>query len=168
MDARGCCASVRIVEKGATKPVVIEVDMVVVSCGVRPRDELARGCGLEVGERTGGVKVDGGLRSSDPVIYALGEVAPVGGAPGDFLSAGGLVTAPRRPGETAAGDLTLLQVREDGSGMLVTTTDAFAMQDLVTGEKTAIIINAGAENPATIPAAGDAGKRMACGVIGAG
>jgi len=96
------------------------------------------------------------------------SVAPVGGAPGDFLSAGGLVTAPRRPGETAAGDLTLLQVREDGSGMLVTTTDAFAMQDLVTGEKTAIIINAGAENPANIPAPGDAGKRLACGVIGAG
>ncbi|MEI7717183.1 MAG: superoxide dismutase family protein [Mycobacterium sp.] len=96
------------------------------------------------------------------------SVAPVGGAPGDFLSAGELVAAPRRGGETAAGDLTLLQVREDGSGMLVTTTDAFAMQDLVTGEKTAIIINAGAENPANIPAAGDAGKRLACGVIGAG
>jgi NAD(P)H-nitrite reductase large subunit len=42
--------------------------------GVRPRDELARGCGLEVGER-GGVVVDDGLRTSDPDIFAVGEVA---------------------------------------------------------------------------------------------
>ena len=69
--------------------------------------------------------------------------------------------------EPAAGDLTLLQVRKDGSGTLVTTTDAFAMQDLLTGDKTAIIINAGAENPANITT-GEPGKRLACGVIGAG
>ena len=30
--------------------------------------------------------------------------------------------------------------------MLVTTTDAFTMDDLMTGEKTAIIIHAGADN----------------------
>jgi len=95
------------------------------------------------------------------------SVAPTGGAPGDFLSAGELLTVPGRPAEPAAGDLTLLQVRNDGSGTLVTTTDAFSMQDLLTGDKTAIIINAGAENPANIPA-GDPGKRLACGVIGAG
>ena len=95
------------------------------------------------------------------------SVAPTGGAPGDFLSAGELFAAPGRPAEPAAGDLTLLQVRKDGSGTLVTTTDAFAMQDLLTGEKTAIIINAGAENPANITT-GEPGKRLACGVIGAG
>ena len=46
LDARGRCASVRLVEKGATEPVVIEVNTVVVPFGVRLRDELARGCGL--------------------------------------------------------------------------------------------------------------------------
>ena len=35
----------------------LEVDLLIVSCGIRPRDELARGCGLELGEK-GGVKVE--------------------------------------------------------------------------------------------------------------
>ena len=36
------------------------VDMVVISAGIRPRDELARNCGLEVGV-PGGVVVDDSL-----------------------------------------------------------------------------------------------------------
>ncbi|MCV7098967.1 superoxide dismutase[Cu-Zn] [Mycobacterium palustre] len=114
------------------------------------------------------------------------SVAPTGGAPGDFLSAGGHFQAPGHSGEPASGDLTSLQVRKDGTGTLVTTTDAFAMEDLTSGEKTAIIIHAGADNFANIPSdrynqtngtpgpdettmtTGDAGKRVACGVIGAG
>jgi nitrite reductase (NADH) large subunit len=74
----GKVVGIKVVEKGAAEPVTIEVDMVVVSCGVRPRDELAKGCGLETGGR-GGIKVDVGLRSSDPSIYAIGEVAAIGG-----------------------------------------------------------------------------------------
>ena len=52
----------------------LDVDMVVISAGIRPRDELARACGLEVGQR-GGVVVDDDLRTSDPDIFAIGEVA---------------------------------------------------------------------------------------------
>ena len=52
----------------------LEVDMVIVSAGIRPRDELARECGLDVGER-GGVAVNDHLQTSDPDIYAIGEVA---------------------------------------------------------------------------------------------
>ncbi len=52
----------------------LDVEMVIVSAGIKPRDELARACGLEVGQR-GGVVVDDGLRTSDPDIYAIGEVA---------------------------------------------------------------------------------------------
>ena len=114
------------------------------------------------------------------------STAPTGGAPGDFLSAGGHFQAPGHSDEPASGDLTSLEVRKDGSGMLVTTTDAFAMDDLLTGEKTAIIIHAGADNFQNIPRdrytqtnrtpgpdkttmdTGDAGKRVACGVVGAG
>ena len=52
----------------------LDVDMIIVSAGIRPRDELARSCGLDVGER-GGVTVDDTLRTSDPDIYAIGEAA---------------------------------------------------------------------------------------------
>ncbi|AMV38400.1 nitrite reductase large subunit NirB [Planctomyces sp. SH-PL62] len=52
----------------------LEVGMVVVSAGIRPRDELARACGLEIGPR-GGVVVDDGMWTSDPEILAVGEVA---------------------------------------------------------------------------------------------
>jgi nitrite reductase (NADH) large subunit len=52
----------------------IDAEMVVVSAGIRPRDELAKACGLQVGER-GGVVVDDLLRTSDPSIFAIGEVA---------------------------------------------------------------------------------------------
>jgi Cu-Zn family superoxide dismutase len=114
------------------------------------------------------------------------STAPTGGAPGDFLSAGGHFQAPGHSAEPASGDLTSLEVRKDGVGMLVTTTDAFTMDDLLSGEKTAIIIHADADNFAHIPpdrykqtngtpgpdqitmSTGDAGKRVACGVIGAG
>ena len=56
----------------------VRADVVVISAGIRPRDELARGCGLECGER-GGVRVDDDLRTSDSRIFALGEVALHGG-----------------------------------------------------------------------------------------
>ena len=52
----------------------LAVDMVVISAGIRPRDELARACGLAIGRR-GGVVVDDTMRTSDPDIFAVGEVA---------------------------------------------------------------------------------------------
>jgi NAD(P)H-dependent nitrite reductase large subunit/NAD(P)H-dependent nitrite reductase small subunit len=52
----------------------LPVDMIIVSAGIRPRDELAKECGLAVGER-GGVLINGKLETSDPSIYAIGEVA---------------------------------------------------------------------------------------------
>jgi nitrite reductase (NADH) large subunit len=52
----------------------LDVEMVVISAGIKPRDDLARACGLMVGQR-GGVVVDDFLRTSDPDILAIGEVA---------------------------------------------------------------------------------------------
>lgn len=52
----------------------LETDMIVFSAGIRPRDELARVCGLAIGER-GGVEIDEQCRTSDPHIYAIGECA---------------------------------------------------------------------------------------------
>jgi nitrite reductase (NADH) large subunit len=52
----------------------LDVDLVIVSAGIRPRDELAAAAGLVRGER-GGVVVDDALATSDPRIFAIGEVA---------------------------------------------------------------------------------------------
>ena len=52
----------------------LEIDVIVFSAGIRPRDELARAAGLVVGER-GGIAIDDACRTSDPNIYAIGECA---------------------------------------------------------------------------------------------
>ncbi|WP_433759330.1 nitrite reductase large subunit NirB [Nocardia sp. CA-135398] len=57
---------------------VIEAGLVVFSAGVRPRDQIARDSGIEVGPR-GGIITDLGLQTSDPNIYAIGECAAVEG-----------------------------------------------------------------------------------------
>jgi len=53
---------------------ILEVDMLVISAGIRPRDELAKLAGLEVGMR-GGIVVNDEMRTSDPSIFAIGECA---------------------------------------------------------------------------------------------
>jgi Cu-Zn family superoxide dismutase len=119
----------------------------------------------------------------NPGFHGL-HVHSVGKCEGDFTSAGGHFQVAGRSGHPASGDLSSLQVRGDGSAMLVTTTDAFTAQDLLGGEKTAIIIHEKSDNFANIPPdryqqvpggapgpdemtmkTGDAGKRVACGVI---
>jgi Cu-Zn family superoxide dismutase len=92
------------------------------------------------------------------------SVAPSGGPPGNFLSAGGHYQAPGHTGKPESGDLTSLEVRSDGSGYLVTTTDAFTRDDLLAGNKTALMLH-GAED-SSMP--GMAMDRVACGVIGTG
>ena len=52
----------------------IDVDMLVISAGIKPRDELAKECGLEVGPR-GGIVVNERLQTNDEDIYAIGECA---------------------------------------------------------------------------------------------
>ena len=121
-------------------------------------------------------------------LHSIGKceansVPPTGGPSGDFNSAGGHFQAPGHTGEPASGDLTSLEVRSDGSAMLVTTTNAFTAADLLAGEKTALIIHEGPDNFGNIPtrytqsngapgpdqetlATGDSGKWVACGVIG--
>jgi NADPH-dependent 2,4-dienoyl-CoA reductase/sulfur reductase-like enzyme/rhodanese-related sulfurtransferase len=50
----------------------LPADLVVLGIGVRPNVELARSAGLEIGP-TGGIKVDGTMRTSDPEIFAAGD-----------------------------------------------------------------------------------------------
>ncbi|BBZ35500.1 superoxide dismutase[Cu-Zn] [Mycolicibacterium confluentis] len=148
--------------------------------------EFSSGYATVTVETTGTGKLAPGFHGLH--IHSVGKcepnsVAPNGGAPGDFNSAGGHFQVPGHSGHPASGDLSSLQVREDGSAKLVTTTDAFTEEDLLAGGKTAIIIHEKADNFANIPperynqvngtpgpdettmATGDAGKRVACGVI---
>ncbi|MBF4469794.1 nitrite reductase large subunit NirB [Flavobacterium sp. HJJ] len=53
---------------------LLKVDMLVISAGIKPRDELGRVSGLEVGVR-GGIVVNNKMQTSDPNIYAIGEAA---------------------------------------------------------------------------------------------
>ncbi|MDF1688963.1 MAG: nitrite reductase large subunit NirB [Cycloclasticus sp.] len=52
----------------------IETDVILFSAGIRPRDDIARDCGLTLGER-GGIVVDNNCQTSDEDIYAIGECA---------------------------------------------------------------------------------------------
>ncbi len=51
----------------------VPADLVIVGAGVRPRTAIASGCGLEIG-KTGGVQVNAHMQTSDPLIYAVGDM----------------------------------------------------------------------------------------------
>ena len=52
----------------------LDVEMLVISAGIRPRDELAASCGLETHQR-GGVLVNDKMLTNLDDVYAIGEVA---------------------------------------------------------------------------------------------
>ncbi|HMM05563.1 MAG TPA: FAD-dependent oxidoreductase [Clostridiales bacterium] len=54
----------------------ISADLVILSIGVRPNSELAKNAGLAVNEK-GGIVSDAYMRTSDPHIYAVGDVIEV-------------------------------------------------------------------------------------------
>ena len=54
----------------------LEAELVILSIGVRPNSELARAAGLAVGAR-GGVVTNARMLTSDPSIYAVGDIAEV-------------------------------------------------------------------------------------------
>jgi nitrite reductase (NADH) large subunit len=56
----------------------INADLVVFSIGITPRDELAREAGLALGAR-GGITIGDDCSTSQPGVWAIGEVASVGG-----------------------------------------------------------------------------------------
>lgn len=54
----------------------LRADLVILSIGVRPNGELAKAAGLEVNAR-GGIVVSSAMRTSDPDVYAVGDVIEV-------------------------------------------------------------------------------------------
>ncbi|GAA3693257.1 nitrite reductase large subunit NirB [Nonomuraea antimicrobica] len=97
---------------GLRKPdgTLIGAQIVVFSAGIRPRDELARSAGLEVGPR-GGVVVGPSMLTSDPSIYAIGECALAGG------TAYGLVGPCNTMAEVAADRITGGSATFDGADL---------------------------------------------------
>jgi 3-phenylpropionate/trans-cinnamate dioxygenase ferredoxin reductase component len=67
IEARNGASEVRLTD-GAS----LAADLVVVGVGVQPEVGLAREAGLAVGD---GVLVDGHLRTSDPDVFAVGDIA---------------------------------------------------------------------------------------------
>lgn len=54
----------------------VDAELVILSIGIRPNSQLAKDCGLELNGK-GGIVVDEYLKTSDPDIYAVGDVIEV-------------------------------------------------------------------------------------------
>lgn len=118
-------------------------------------------------------------------VHEIGECEPDSAAPddpedtGDFMSAGSHI-----PGEDDAdhpdhaGDLPTLLVNDDGTGTMTVVTDRLTESELLDDDGAAVMVHSDPDNFGNVPeryaedgpdedtlSAGDAGDRMACGVI---
>lgn len=88
----------------------LETDIILFSAGIRPRDEIARQSGIEVGSR-GGIVINDQCKTSDPDIYAIGECAVWKG------ETFGLVAPGYNMGRTVIADLSGQEVSFKGADM---------------------------------------------------
>ncbi len=107
-------------------------------------------------------------------VHAVGVCDPATG----FASAGGHFNPAGAGHPGHAGDQPVLLVNADGTGTATFVTDRYAIIDLFDADGSAFIVHALADNYANIPTryasepdaatlgTGDAGGRLACGVIG--
>ncbi len=108
-------------------------------------------------------------------VHAVGSCDPTTAAP--FTSAGGHLNPGGHDHAEHAGDMPVLYVLADGSGSLSFMTDRYSVADLFDADGSALIVHALPDNYANIPtryaaapdamtlATGDAGGRLACGII---
>jgi NADPH-dependent 2,4-dienoyl-CoA reductase/sulfur reductase-like enzyme/peroxiredoxin family protein/rhodanese-related sulfurtransferase/TusA-related sulfurtransferase len=82
----------------------IECSSVIIAVGVRPENRLAKNAGLAIGSR-GGIIVDEHMRTSDPDIYAVGDVVEVEDFVGGFASLVPLAGPANRQGRIAADNI---------------------------------------------------------------
>ena len=98
-----------------------------------------------------------------------------------FMSAGGHYNPGMHDHADHAGDQPILYVKADGTGALSFLTDRYSVAELLRGDPHALMVHALADNFGNIPeryapsgpdettrSTGDAGARIACGVIQAG
>lgn len=131
----------------------IDAEMVIISAGIRARDELAREAGIAVGER-GGVIVDDQLRTSDEHVFAIGEVAQHAGTTYGLVGPGyemAEVLAKHLAGHEAAfrgGDLSAklkmlgTDVASFGDPLATTATKEIAYEDQVRGVYQKLVLTA--------------------------
>ncbi|GAA1767997.1 superoxide dismutase family protein [Kocuria aegyptia] len=174
---------------------VVEETSAAAEAGAATRAVLQDAEGTEVGsvrfsQVSAGTEVVAEVQGLEPGFYGLhvhgaGLCEPDSSAPGDpgttgaFLSAGGHLGSEDADHPEHAGDLPALLVTEDGLGFLTTVTDRFGVQDLVAdGDGSAVMIHSRPDNHANVPEryapggpdedtlrTGDAGSRLACGVV---
>lgn len=174
---------------------VVEETSAAAGAGAGSRAVLQDAEGAEVGtvsfsEVSAGTEVVVEVQGLEPGFYGLhvhgtGLCEPDSAAPDDpgttgaFLSAGGHLGGEEAEHPDHAGDLPSLYVTEDGLGFLTTVTDRFGVQDLAADDDgSAVMIHSGPDNYANIPeryapdgpdedtlGTGDAGSRLACGVV---
>lgn len=95
-----------------------------------------------------------------------------------FASAGGHFNPEGAPHPSHSGDMPVMLVNEDGTAVASFKTDRFRIAQLFDADGSAIIVHANPDNYANIPtdrydpdpdattlATGDAGDRLACGVL---
>jgi Cu-Zn family superoxide dismutase len=101
-----------------------------------------------------------------------------------FTSAGGHYNPDGASHRDHAGDMPSLLINGDGSGFVAFATDRFTIDELRSGDGSAVMVHSASDNYANIPnryrspgsppeggpdaetlATGDAGSRMACGVV---
>ncbi len=92
----------------------IEADIAILAIGVRPNGELAKAAGLNVNAR-GGVVVDEYLRTSDPSIYAVGDVTEVEGYIDRSRTMIPLAGPANKQGRIAANNILGANERYDGT-----------------------------------------------------
>lgn len=127
-------------------------------------------------EREGKVLVEGNFRDLPPGFHGF-HIHATGRCEPPFMSAGGHMTVGAQEHASHAGDQPVLMVLADGTAQIRFTTDRYTMNDLLPTEGRAVIVHAAADNYGNVPTryapavdqmtkdTGDAGGRIACGVI---
>ena len=89
-------------------------DAVILSTGVKPNSDLAKECGLVCGEK-GHIKVDAFLRTSDPDIFAAGDVVELDKREENGFAAVPLAGPANKQGRIAANNIAGQNVSYKGS-----------------------------------------------------
>ncbi|TIX80997.1 MAG: NAD(P)/FAD-dependent oxidoreductase, partial [Mesorhizobium sp.] len=109
---------------------IIPATLVVMAVGIRPNAALAKQAGIAVSR---GIVVDGGMRSNDPNIYALGECAEVNGQVYGLVAP--LYEMARVAASQLAGNEAAAFVHMDTPTKLkVTGIELFSLGDFAEGE----------------------------------
>lgn len=110
----------------------ISTDLVLVGAGVRPRVELAKDAGLQLGA-TGGVTVNQFMQTNDPLIYAVGDMAEYHHGVTDKPSRVPLAGPANRSGRVAGAHAASGKSTEMGSVLGTSVVRVFQLTAACTG-----------------------------------